>query len=704
MRRARRVGLVFIANHVRDQRHQLYSDDITLDILGGQPPYSWAAPTIENKLPHAFSGKALSFSDQLDAGTTDQEVKYQISKDGGAIWQWWDGTKWANVDKNQYFPQNGRIANYSLLTNTLPETQANSASVINAHIQSLTTTGGQFKWRAFLISNGHKQVGLRNVSFTGEAVSSSPQNLTASQKTIPAPTAHDPNAINSLNQVALAWQAVADEGSSPLTGYQVFYKLSSQDDNHWVLATTTAPTDYAFTVQNLTYKQNYDFKVVAVNSVGGSVATRVNNVLIKDTTAPLITGANDVTILQGTTFNAKAGVTASDNVDGAIAVANIQVHGDVVNTNTPGTYTVVYLVEDSSRNKTIVNRRVTVTPQTPDAPRNLTATQEATGLNKATLTWQIPQVINGTLRGYQVEYKPHNENNWRIVNNSDTAPITDTTVTIDNLNYNSYYDFRVLAKNNIGNSNYAMNYLLIRDMAPPVISGADDVTVGYGATFDPMTGVTATDNVDNDVTNQIAYSGFFNTSLPNIYTITYRVPDSSNNLTVKERKVTINASVPSQPQNLHAQLSNQVLQVTFNPPQHLASLPLLGYQVEYRPIGTTDWTLYNNSHNTPLSQTTFNINVTGNSGYEVRVLARNQAGLSAYTQTVSQVLSGGHTPVNTGRVNNQQGRVGLPNSGYRRISDHQSTIKIIALIASIVAVACGVLSFKLFKRIRQGKQ
>lgn len=703
MRRTRRVSFAFIANFVGDQRHQLYSDDITLDILGGQPPYSWAAPTIENKSPHAFSGKALSFSNQLDAGTTDQEVKYQISKDGGATWQWWDGTKWANVDKNQHFPQNGRVANYSLLTDTLPETQANSASVINANIQSLTTTGGQFKWRAFLISNGHKQVGLRSVSFTGEAVPSAPQNLTASQKTVPAPTAHDSNAINSLNQVALAWQAVADEGSSPLTGYQVFYKLSSQDDNHWVLATTTAPTDYAFTVQNLTYKQNYDFKVVAVNSVGGSVAARVNNVLIKDTTAPLITGANDVTILQGATFDAKAGITASDNVDGAIAVANIQVHGDVVNTNTPGTYTVVYLVEDSSRNKTIVNRRVMVTPQIPDAPRNLTAAQEATGLNKATLTWQIPQVVNGTLRGYQVEYKPHNENNWRIVNNSDTTPITDTTVTIDNLNYNSYYDFRVLAKNNIGNSSYAMNYLLIRDMAPPVISGADDVTVGYGATFDPMAGVTATDNVDNDVTNQIAYSGFFNTSLPNIYTITYRVLDSSNNLTVKERKVTINASVPSQPQNLHAQLSNQVLQVTFNPPQHLASLPLLGYQVEYRPIGTTDWTLYNNSHNTPLSQTTLNINVTGNSGYEVRVLARNQAGLSAYTQTVSQVLSSGHTPVNTGRVNNQQGRVGLPNSGYRRISDHQSTIKIIALIAGIVAVVCGVLSFKLFKRIRQGR-
>lgn len=173
-RRTRRVALAFILNFGGDQRFQTYIDDITLDILGGQPPYSWAAPTIENKLPHAFSGKALSFSNQLEAGITEQEIKYQISKDGGATWQWWDGVKWANVDKNQHFPQNGRVANYSLLTDTLPETQANSASVINAHIQSLTTTGGQFKWRAFLISNGHKQVGLRSVSFTGEAVPSAP--------------------------------------------------------------------------------------------------------------------------------------------------------------------------------------------------------------------------------------------------------------------------------------------------------------------------------------------------------------------------------------------------------------------------------------------------------------------------------------------------------------------------------------------------
>ena len=45
------------------------------------------------------------------------------------------------------------------------------------------------------------------------------------------------------------------------------------------------------------------------------------------------------------------------------------------------------------------------------------------------------------------------------------------------------------------------------DTVPPVISGADDVAVEFGASFDPMAGVKAVDDVDGDVTGAVKVSG-----------------------------------------------------------------------------------------------------------------------------------------------------------------------------------------------------
>ncbi len=45
------------------------------------------------------------------------------------------------------------------------------------------------------------------------------------------------------------------------------------------------------------------------------------------------------------------------------------------------------------------------------------------------------------------------------------------------------------------------------DTVPPVISGADDVAVEFGASFDPMAGVKVVDDVDGDVTGAVKVSG-----------------------------------------------------------------------------------------------------------------------------------------------------------------------------------------------------
>lgn len=66
------------------------------------------------------------------------------------------------------------------------------------------------------------------------------------------------------------------------------------------------------------------------------------------------------------------------------------------------------------------------------------------------------------------------------------------------------------------------------DTVPPVISGADDVAVEFGASFDPMAGVKAVDDVDGDVTGAVKVSGdTVDTSKPGAYTLVYTVSDAA---------------------------------------------------------------------------------------------------------------------------------------------------------------------------------
>ena len=68
------------------------------------------------------------------------------------------------------------------------------------------------------------------------------------------------------------------------------------------------------------------------------------------------------------------------------------------------------------------------------------------------------------------------------------------------------------------------------DTVPPVISGADDVAVEFGASFDPMAGVKAVDDVDGDVTGAVKVSGdTVDTSKPGAYTLVYTVSDAAGN-------------------------------------------------------------------------------------------------------------------------------------------------------------------------------
>ncbi|MDF2700138.1 MAG: hypothetical protein K0Q49_1694 [Haloplasmataceae bacterium] len=77
------------------------------------------------------------------------------------------------------------------------------------------------------------------------------------------------------------------------------------------------------------------------------------------------------------------------------------------------------------------------------------------------------------------------------------------------------------------------------DTENPVISGADNITIKVGDTFNTMTGVTATDNVDGDLTDEIEVLGTVNTTQEGQIMLRYKVTDSAGNIAQVNRVVTV---------------------------------------------------------------------------------------------------------------------------------------------------------------------
>lgn len=80
--------------------------------------------------------------------------------------------------------------------------------------------------------------------------------------------------------------------------------------------------------------------------------------VVEDHTKPVIKGATNKTIRLKSSFNAKSGVSAKDNIDGNLT-SKIKVNGKV-NTKKRGVYKVTYTVTDGAGNKATVTRKITV--------------------------------------------------------------------------------------------------------------------------------------------------------------------------------------------------------------------------------------------------------------------------------------------------------------------------------------------------------
>lgn len=81
------------------------------------------------------------------------------------------------------------------------------------------------------------------------------------------------------------------------------------------------------------------------------------------------------------------------------------------------------------------------------------------------------------------------------------------------------------------------------DVTKPQLTLPSDNQIGVDSSFDPMAGVTATDDTDGDLTSAVTVSGQVNTSVPGSYELTYSVTDAAGNTTTATRTITVVSGV-----------------------------------------------------------------------------------------------------------------------------------------------------------------
>lgn len=111
--------------------------------------------------------------------------------------------------------------------------------------------------------------------------------------------------------------------------------------------------------------------------------------------------------------------------------------------------------------------------------------------------------------------------------------------------------------------------------AKPVISGADNVSIEEGTSFNALQGVTASDREDGDLTPSIQVSGTVDSDTPGVYTLTYSVSDSVPQTTTVTRVVTVTevGVVANTPPVIYG-VANKTIQVgdSFDPMQGVSAV------------------------------------------------------------------------------------------------------------------------------------
>lgn len=325
---------------------------------------------------------------------------------------------------------------------------------------------------------------------------------------------------------------------------------------------------------------------------------------VVDTVAPLLNGVIDIQINLGDEFNPRAGVTAMDDVDGDIT-ALITITGNV-NVNVAGDYTLTYRVVDAAGNEKELTRKVTVVEtNTSDlfvingdfssplagtwshwageggaSTASIVNGEAVIDITANGIYWYSTQFSQGNLtitqgKMYRLEFdaradvargivvKLEDVTYWGYIDELVELTTEMTTYTYEffvtkptiengklnfglgNMTSRGTYE-GALTKVYLDNIKFTEIEPGVDDVAPQ-IHGATDKNIAVNDAFDPLEGITVSDNRDITLTpDDIVITGTVNILVPGEYELTYTLEDASGNSASVIRKITVVAGlVPS---------------------------------------------------------------------------------------------------------------------------------------------------------------
>lgn len=282
--------------------------------------------------------------------------------------------------------------------------------------------------------------------------------------------------------------------SDGYTWYKVPVNLSGNDNAYgWTIASFKDQVSFEFTM----YYADEDNK----------------NLQIETNNPPTINASNK-TIIQGEKFNILENVTATDEEDGNIT-DKIKVDGQV-DTNTPGTYNIIYSVTDSKGEKSELKITITVIknemPEIKAEDKIITQGEKFNELKDVTATDKEDGDITDKIK---------------IINsNVDTDKLGEYEITYsvtDSYNQTTTKKIKVT---------------VVKNQIPEI--KVSDKTIALNSKFNELEGVTATDKEDGDITDKIkVIKNNVDTTKLGEYQVIYKVVDTYGNEVTKEIKVTV---------------------------------------------------------------------------------------------------------------------------------------------------------------------
>lgn len=225
--------------------------------------------------------------------------------------------------------------------------------------------------------------------------------------------------------------------------------------------------------------------------------------------------ASDKEIMQGISFNVMSNVKATDPEDGDIT-SKIKVTSNNVNTSIPGVYQVTYSVTDKE-NATVTKTIKVVVKEN----------------SKPTITADDIEITIGSTFKELDGVKATDKEDGDI-----TSKIKITSNNVNTKVVGTYKVVYEVTDSNGGKTTKERIVSVVKD-SEPVIT-ASDKTISLNSNFNELSGISAIDKEDGDITKNIkVIENTVNTKVVGDYKVTYQVTDSYGNKVVKTVKVTV---------------------------------------------------------------------------------------------------------------------------------------------------------------------